>query len=83
MNSIYQPYQSHRERVNKDETAKKYLTRSELLQRYNIGNTTLYRWLNSKEIGFPSPTYFSVKTPRWKVSELEEWELKCQEEGAK
>ena len=74
MNSTYQPYQSHRERVHQEETAKKYLSRSELLQRYNIGNTTLYRWLNSKEINFPVATYFSIRTPRWKVSELEAWE---------
>ena len=75
MNRTYQPYQSKREQVHQEKTEKKYLSRSELLQRYNIGNTTLYRWLNSKEINFPAATYLSVRTPRWKVSELEAWEL--------
>ena len=75
MNSTYQPHQSQHEQVHQEKIEKKYLSRSELLQRYNIGNTTLYRWLNSKEINFPAATYLSVRTPRWKVSELEAWEL--------
>ena len=79
MNNTHQPYRSHREQVHQQEAVKEYLTRSELLKRYNIGNTTLYRWMNSEEINFPPPVYLSPRSPRWAESALKSWEQERKE----
>lgn len=79
MNKIYAEYRSKREEKNLGKVVKKYLKRSDLLRRYNIGNTTFYRWLDSEEIKFPPPVYLSPRSPRWEESVIEEWEQKRKE----
>ena len=49
-----------------------YLTRKEVLQRFLIGNTTLYRWI--KDGQFPQPVRFGPRCIRWKLEQLENWE---------
>ncbi|AMO57528.1 hypothetical protein GZ77_14835 [Endozoicomonas montiporae] len=51
-----------------------YLTRKEVLTRYGIGNTTLYRWMNDEDIQFPKSYSMGIRCARWKITELEEWE---------
>lgn len=79
MNKTHQEYQSHRERVHQGQEVKWYLSRREVLNRFGIGNTTLYRWMESKEVNFPRPVYLSPKSPRWSQSSLETWEQERQE----
>ena len=48
------------------------LTRKQVLSRYDIGNTTLYRWL--QEGLFPQPVRYGPRTIRWRESDLVKWE---------
>ncbi len=52
----------------------KYLTRQEVLARYRIGNTTLYRWISDKKINFPQQTHLGARCIRFRESDLEAWE---------
>ena len=52
----------------------KYLTRAEVLTRYRIGNTTLYRWIHDEEIQFPKPVHLGARCVRFLVSALDQWE---------
>lgn len=47
-------------------------TRKQVLERYDIGNTTLYRWL--QEGLFPQPVRYGPRTIRWRESDLVDWE---------
>ena len=51
-----------------------YLTNRQVRKRYQIGNTTLYRWINDKKINFPKPHQLGPRCVRWLQSELEAWE---------
>ena len=70
---------SHQKVAAPQKSGKEYLTRLELLHRYSVGNTTLYRWMNSDDINFPSPIYLSPRSPRWSKHDLEVWEAKRKE----
>ena len=59
-----------------------YLPRHKVLSRYEIANTTLYRWMNDETVNFPRPVKMGPRCVRWKVSELEIWEEKRQTEAA-
>ena len=58
----------------------KYLTRKEVLTRYGIGNTTLYRWIQDDSVRFPVPVQLGPRCVRWKLSELERWEAEREQE---
>ncbi|OQX36398.1 MAG: hypothetical protein B0D91_09110 [Oceanospirillales bacterium LUC14_002_19_P2] len=64
------------------QSAPKYLTRNEVLTRYGIGNTTLYRWIGDEEIRFPKPVQLGARCVRFLESALEQWEEKRQTEAA-
>ena len=49
-------------------------TRQQVLERYGIGNTTLYRWL--REGLFPQPIRYGPRTIRWRETDLIKWEKK-------
>lgn len=53
---------------------KSHFTRKQLLDRYGIGNTTLYRWLEAGQ--FPKPIRYGPRCIRWKREDLEAWEAK-------
>ncbi|MFK0572915.1 helix-turn-helix transcriptional regulator [Endozoicomonas sp.] len=53
------------------------LSRSEVLDRYGIGNTTLYRWLSDGR--FVEPIRFGPRCIRWKLQDLEAWEQQRQD----
>lgn len=55
-------------------TPAKYLNRKQLLTRYGIGNTTLYRWIQDSSVRFPIPVQLGPRCVRWKLSALEQWE---------
>ncbi|KEQ12445.1 hypothetical protein GZ77_18130 [Endozoicomonas montiporae] len=59
-----------------------YLTRQQVLGRYRIGNTTLYRWMNDDNVNFPKPVQMGPRCVRWKQSLLEHWEKQRQTEAA-
>ena len=61
----------------------KYLTRTEVLCRYGIGNTTLYRWINDENIQFPKPVQLGVRSVRFLVSALDQWEELRRDDTAK
>ena len=60
--------------ANKNSAATQYLTRSQVLSRYSIGNTTLYRWIKDSSVVFPKPMRLGARTVRWSMAKLEKWE---------
>ncbi|GAA4649670.1 hypothetical protein GCM10023116_19480 [Kistimonas scapharcae] len=60
----------------------KYLTRQQVLSRYGIGNTTLYRWISDEDIQFPKPVQLGARCVRFLESALEQWEEKRKTEAA-
>ena len=55
-----------------DKKPVRYQSRSNVLKRYEIGNTTLYRWIESDQ--FPQPVQLGPRCVRWLESDLEQWE---------
>lgn len=51
-----------------------YLTNQQVRKRYQIGNTTLYRWIGDEQTAFPKPHHLGPRCARWLQSELEAWE---------
>jgi len=49
-----------------------YLTDKQIAERYNVGRTTCWRWV--QEQNFPKPIKLSPGTTRWKLSDIEKWE---------
>lgn len=53
---------------------KKYLTVKEVAARYTVTVATVWRWARKKE-GFPEPVKIGIGTTRWRVADLEAFEL--------
>lgn len=51
-----------------------YLTCQDIQMRYDIGETTVYRWIKDKKVNLPKPVKLGPKASRWKLSALEHWE---------
>ena len=49
-----------------------YLTYKDVCHRYNIGSSTLYRWIEAKK--FPAGVFMGNHSRRWSVSALKTWE---------
>ncbi|WP_062265277.1 helix-turn-helix transcriptional regulator [Endozoicomonas arenosclerae] len=62
--------------------AQTYLTRQQVLTRYGIGNTTLYRWMNDDTVSFPKSVQMGPRCVRWELSTLEAWEEQRKSEAA-
>ncbi len=58
-----------------------YIRRIDVLTRYNLSNTTLYRLINAGK--FPRGIAFGPRFVRWDVDELEIWEQAQKEVLAK
>lgn len=58
-----------------DETI--YLKDTEVAVRYKISRSTVWRWLKTGI--FPDPVKIGQGVTRWKLSELEKWELDCED----
>ena len=59
-----------------------YLARKQLLERYSIGNTTLYRWINDPKVAFPKPIQLGSRCVRWALADIEAWEANRKGEAA-
>lgn len=53
-----------------------YLTNRQVRERYQIGNTTLYRWISDEHVGFPQPVQLGPRCVRWDLSQLQAWEAR-------
>ena len=51
----------------------KYLTCKEVLARYKLYRSTMYRWI--KDGLFPAPIQLGPRCVRWKLADLEKWEI--------
>ncbi|WP_257294933.1 AlpA family transcriptional regulator [Endozoicomonas sp. YOMI1] len=49
-----------------------YVSRLGVMNRYGIGSSTLYRWMEAGH--FPKPIRFGPRCIRWKLEDLEAWE---------
>ncbi|MGI2029113.1 helix-turn-helix transcriptional regulator [Endozoicomonas acroporae] len=78
MNNIYQACQNSAEAHNRHPDI--YLSRQQVLNRYGISNTTLYRWIQDEAVGFPQSVQMGPRSVRWKVVDLEAREEKRQTE---
>lgn len=52
---------------------KKLQNTSDVTSRYNISISTLYRWLEDKDLDFPRPGYIRKK-PYWRVGDLDQFD---------
>lgn len=51
-----------------------YLTDIQLAARYSVHRTTPWRWVKTDPT-FPQPVKLSPQCSRWKLSEIEAWEV--------
>ena len=51
-----------------------YLSDAQIAFRYGVSRQTVWRWA-SNDPKFPTAIKFSAGCTRWKLSDLEEWEL--------
>jgi len=52
-----------------------YLSNAQLAARYGLHRSTLWRWAKTDPT-FPKPVSLSVGCTRWKLSAIENWEMK-------
>lgn len=50
-----------------------YLKDIEVAKRYNISRPTIWRWVKNEK--FPRPIKLGEGSTRWRLSDLERWEL--------
>ncbi|WP_433925083.1 helix-turn-helix transcriptional regulator [Vreelandella sp. 21] len=56
---------------------KGYLTTREVCERYSIGRTTLYRWMQRKSSPFPAPAISgNAGQNRWRIEDIENYEAR-------
>ena len=51
-----------------------YLSDTQLSQRYGVHRATPWRWAKT-DPNFPKPVKLSSQCSRWKLSEIEAWEV--------
>ena len=51
-----------------------YLSDKSVAERYDTSRATVWRW--AREDDFPTPVKLSNGTTRWKLSDLQAWEAK-------
>jgi predicted DNA-binding transcriptional regulator AlpA len=54
----------------------RYLNVRETAARFAVSIPTIWKW--TREGKFPKQTKFGSNIARWKVSDLDEWEVACQ-----
>jgi len=55
-------------------TAETYLTINNLMQRFKVSRTTVWRWQRKEQ--FPAPVKLSAGCARWKERAVDEWAQK-------
>lgn len=50
-----------------------YLSDIQVAERYGVHRSTPWRW--TKDQGFPEPVRLSPQCTRWKISDIEKWEM--------
>ena len=50
-----------------------FLTTDQVTARYSISRSALFHWRKTAP-GFPAPIKLNGTSPRWRLSELEQWE---------
>ncbi|QBX35157.1 AlpA family phage regulatory protein [Paracoccus liaowanqingii] len=58
-----------------------YLSDTQLASRYGVHRSTPWRWVKT-DPQFPKPVSLTKGCTRWKLSELEAWELQKAVKGA-
>ena len=58
---------------NTNSSGKMYLSVGEVAQRFSVGKSTIWRWVNENPF-FPAPYSISEGTTRWKASGIEAFE---------
>jgi prophage regulatory protein len=58
----------------------RYISDKKLAERWGVHRLTLWR-LASKVAGFPQPVKLSPGTTRWKLSDVEAWEIAQEREA--
>lgn len=58
-------------------TTKGYLTTRQVCERYSVGRTTLYRWMQREQNTFPAPAISGTAGQnRWRIEDLEAYEAR-------
>jgi len=59
-----------------------FLTGEQVQARYHRDRTTIWRWLNDPDLGFPKPLKARRKSRNlWRLSDLEDWEKRMDEKS--
>ncbi len=53
----------------------KFLKIKQVAERYDANTSTIRRWCANTEINFPKPIRFGPQTIRWRLADLEAWEV--------
>ena len=56
------------------ETMHKYASDRQLAVRYGVDRGTIWRWVRERD--FPQPVKMSEKCTRWRLANVEDWEVK-------
>jgi predicted DNA-binding transcriptional regulator AlpA len=59
-----------------------YLSDKQLAEHFGISRTTVWRWSKSNS-SFPKPVNLGPGATRWRVSDIEKWELSCVDESGR
>ena len=57
-----------------------YLTYKDVCGRYNIGTSTLYRWIEAEK--FPAGVFMGNNSRRWSITVLKTWEKHLNQGGS-
>jgi predicted DNA-binding transcriptional regulator AlpA len=60
--------------ITKPQTNTHYLSDAQIAARYGVSRQTVWRW-TSNDPQFPTPIKLSAGCTRWRLSDLEAWEV--------
>lgn len=66
--------------MHQNDYSQQYLTCKQVCSRYNIGSTTLYRWIEEKRL--PAGDKIGPRARRWNINDLLQWERDNKRMGA-
>ncbi|WP_048306173.1 AlpA family transcriptional regulator [Halomonas sp. PR-M31] len=62
--------------MNHPENPRSFLTARQVADRYGVGIATIWRWARTRR-GFPQPLKLGENVTRWRLADLERWEVEA------
>lgn len=67
----------------KRQMAAKFIPDRGVAERYSVGRGTVWKWAAERRDGFPRPHKLGHRITRWSVDELDEFDAKLADKGAR